>query len=273
MSSPQSCRQAVSLAGFSIGLASWGGIMALRVTALWKGRRPIVWLVWMTWMSMVLAMTTGVIVVYVSMLPTLRYDHDLGICTGTSTLHIQAALPAIQSAFVMIVTILTVVKAYQFGSPLRNLGGVSSMMNLMLTDGIICLLVVSILSFASGISWMILEPGMNRVYLPVYISWTIYSSLVSRLFLRLRKMFYKSRSTVGCATRHSTTTTTTTTTTAMTPNPELDHVINNGIESGFFRDNEFAILSVQHQNTSTEGAHRGIRDSESFWCSPTSSAR
>ncbi|KAG8773363.1 hypothetical protein FRC16_005400 [Serendipita sp. 398] len=85
-------------------------------------------------------------------------------------------------------------------------------------------------------------------------------------------MFYKSRSTVGCATRHSSTTTTTTTT-AMTPNPELDHVINNGIESGFFRDNEFAILSVQHQDTSTEGAHRGIRDSESFWCSPTSSAQ
>lgn len=186
------CKQGVSIVGFVVGVASWGGIMVLRVAALWKTNMRIFWFLWATLVVMVFTMGAGAAVVYFSMLPTLAYNSILGTCTSISGSHIQTILPGVQAAFVWLVTAFTVMKAYQYPSPLRTLKDMSSVMSLLLRDGVIYFIVVSILSLVSGISWLLIprDTSPNLIYVFVYLNWSIFSTIVARLFLRLRKMFY-----------------------------------------------------------------------------------
>ncbi|KIM26121.1 hypothetical protein M408DRAFT_313814 [Serendipita vermifera MAFF 305830] len=191
------CKEGVTVVGFSVGVASWGGIMALRVAALWKTKRWVVWVVWLSWLVTVIALTAGALVVYISSLPTLMYNPVYGACTAMTTTHVQTALPAIQAIFVLILTFLTFAKAYQFPSRLRRLKDVSKLMVLLLRDGTLCFIVrvsifpispwltpvkvVASLSLISGVSWMIL-PGTaspSRISMFVYLNWSIFSTMRS----------------------------------------------------------------------------------------------
>jgi len=51
-----------------------------------------------------------------------------------ATTHVQIALPAIQAAFVLIVTFFTVAKAYQFPSRLRGLKDVSQVVRSLINS-------------------------------------------------------------------------------------------------------------------------------------------
>lgn len=236
------CKEGVTVVGFSVGVASWGGIMALRVAALWKTKRWVVWVVWLSWLVTVIALTAGALVVYISSLPTLMYNPVYGACTAMTTTHVQTALPAIQAIFVLILTFLTFAKAYQFPSRLRRLKDVSKLMVLLLRDGTLCFIVVASLSLISGVSWMIL-PGTaspSRVSMFVYLNWSIFSTIVARLFLRLRKMFYRAYAPSGNLYSPSVYSTTIAWNVG---SGYIDHVIEHDV-SRFFQDEEFAILSI-----------------------------
>ncbi|PVG04934.1 hypothetical protein CPB86DRAFT_692599 [Serendipita vermifera] len=234
---PPLCKQGFGIVGFSVGVASWTGIMSLRVTALWRDNKFVVRLVWIVWGIVVAIMTTGALVVYASLLSTLQYNPITGSCTGIVTTHIQLALPVVHTIFVIFLTVLTVLRAYQYPTPLRSLKDVSTVANLLLRDGIVYFLVVLILSIASGISWLVLpvESSVNRLYLFVYLNWSIFSLIVTRLFLRLRKMFYNTYG--GSGTPY----------TSLSPsNPGSGHHVDqftDNASSRFFQDIEFSVVS------------------------------
>lgn len=121
------------------------GIMSLRATALWRANKPLVWVIWFSWACMVVTVTVCTVFTYFDqlrtydicqswsstyyLLATVLFDPILGICTSSGATRIQFVLPALQASFVLGVTILTVLKAYQYPSPLRRLRDMSSIVS------------------------------------------------------------------------------------------------------------------------------------------------
>lgn len=182
------CRQYHGSIGFIFAHLSWTLILSLRVVALWKSHKHVVRLVWAIWACTMTAITVIVCVSSWQMAAITVYNPYIKMCASPAIPKLLAASPIAPTLYELFLTILTVIKSYNFVKASRSKA--PPLLFVLMRDGVSYFVVSTTIAFGNMISWFLLPSALFSIF--IYLYWALVSTVISRLVLNLRRTYYTS---------------------------------------------------------------------------------
>jgi len=183
------CKLPINFLGYLFACTAWTGILTLRVCALWQQRKHLVRFIQVLWVCL---MGVNILTQYLAFQeegPITAYNPLMGLCATTSTPHLFKFTPIAPLIFELFLTILTIIKAFDFVVHPSS-SSLPLLYRVLARDGVTYYLITTTINAINLVAQFSLPDTILYLFCALY--WAMTSTLIAKMMLNLKDAHHQS---------------------------------------------------------------------------------